>query len=459
MDNMTNIQRLILKKICNDESFARKTLPFIKPDYFEGHERISYDLILDFITKYNALPSKSTLQVEFINSARNTENNQEVLDIINDCIVDEKVDDQWMLEHTEKWCKERAIFLGIMKSISIMDGKEKELTTGSIPDILQKALQVNFDRTVGHDYIEDYSNRFDFYHKVEEKIPFDIPMLNTITNGGITNKTLNIILAGTGVGKSLAMCHFASAALDQGKNVLYITLEMAEERIAERIDANLMDVEIDQLNALSKEQFKNSVEKIKSKTRGRLIIKEYPTASAHTGHFRSLLQELELKKDFKPDVIYIDYLNICASSRIKGLGGSVNTYHMVKAIAEEVRGLAAEFNVPVWSATQVTRGGYNSSDVELTDTSESFGLPATADLMLAMISTEQLEGMNQVMFKQLKNRYNDPTKNKRFVVGIDRPKMRLYELDESAQDDIIPDIHEYTIGESTSNQDFSSFTV
>ena len=455
---MTNISRLILKKLCIDEQFARKTLPFIKPDYFEGHERIAYDLILDFITKYNSLPSKSTLQVEFVNSARNTENNQEVIDIINDCIVDENIDEKWLLEHTEKWCKDRAIFLGIMKSIGIIDGKEKELTHGAIPDILTKALSVSFDRNVGHDYTEDIERRFNFYHKVENKIPFDLEKLNTVTNGGVTNKTLNFILAGTGVGKSLAMCHFASASLEEGKNVLYITLEMAEERIAERIDANLMDVPIDQLNALSKKQFTDHVGKIKSKTRGRLIIKEYPTASAHTGHFRSLLNELQLKKDFKPDVIYVDYLNICASARIKGLGGSVNTYHMVKAIAEEVRGLAIEFDVPIWSATQVTRGGFNSSDVELTDTSESFGLPATADLMLAMISTEQLEGMNQVMFKQLKNRYNDPTKNKRFVVGIDRSKMRLYDLDESAQDDIIPDIHEYTIGEST-KQDFSSFTV
>ena len=457
---MQNVPRLILKKICNDEQFARKALPFVKSSYFEGSERIAYDLILEFITKYNSLPSKSALQVEFVNSAKNTENNQDVLDIISDAIVDEKIDDKWMLEKTEAWCKERALFLGVMKSIQIMDGKEQELDTGAIPDILTKALQVSFDRNVGHDYIEDVDGRFDFYHRVEEKMPFDIDMLNTITNGGITNKTLNIILAGTGVGKSLAMCHFAAAALDQGKNVLYVTLEMAEERIAERIDANLMDTPIDQLNALSKNQFTEKIDKIKAKTRGRLIIKEYPTASAHVGHFRALLNELELKKDFKPDVVFVDYLNICASSRIKGLGGNAGTYHMVKAIAEEIRGLAGEFNVPIWSATQVTRGGFNSSDVELTDTSESFGLPATADLMLAMISTEQLEGMNQVMFKQLKNRYNDPTKNKRFVVGIDRPKMRLYELDENAQEDIMPDVHEYTIGESSNNnQDFSSFTV
>ena len=457
---MQNVPRLILKKICNDEQFARKALPFVKSSYFEGSERIAYDLILEFITKYNSLPSKSALQVEFVDSAKNTENNQDVLDIISDAIVDENIDDKWMLEKTEAWCKERALFLGVMKSIQIMDGKEQELDTGAIPDILTKALQVSFDRNVGHDYIEDVDGRFDFYHRVEEKMPFDIDMLNTITNGGITNKTLNIILAGTGVGKSLAMCHFAAAALDQGKNVLYITLEMAEERIAERIDANLMDTPIDQLNALSKNQFTEKIDKIKAKTRGRLIIKEYPTASAHVGHFRALLNELELKKDFKPDVVFVDYLNICASSRIKGLGGNAGTYHMVKAIAEEIRGLAGEFNVPIWSATQVTRGGFNSSDVELTDTSESFGLPATADLMLAMISTEQLEGMNQVMFKQLKNRYNDPTKNKRFVVGIDRPKMRLYELDENAQEDIMPDVHEYTIGESSNNnQDFSSFTV
>ena len=455
---MTNIQRLILKKICNDEHFARKALPFIKPDYFEGNEKIAYGLVLDFITKFNALPSKSSLQIEFVNSAKNVEANQEVVNVINDMIIDEKVDDKWLIENTEKWCKDRAILLGIMKSIGIIDGKEKELDKGAIPDILTKALSVSFDRNVGHDYIEDSTNRFDFYHRIEDKMKFDLSMFNLVTNGGITNKTLNIILAGTGVGKSLAMCHFAAAALNQGKNVLYITLEMAEERIAERIDANLMDVDIKDLNTLSKTQFDSKIKNIKGKTQGRLVVKEYPTAAAHSGHFRALLNELELKKDFKPDVVYIDYLNICGSSRIKGLGGSVNTYHMVKAIAEEVRGLAIEFNIPIWSATQVTRGGFNSSDVELTDTSESFGLPATADLMLAMISTEQLEGMNQVMFKQLKNRYNDPTKNKRFVVGIDRSRMRLFDLEETAQDDIIPDIHEYTIGEST-KQDFSTWTV
>ena len=455
---MNKISRLILKKVCNDEHFARKALPFIKPDYFEGEERIAYDLVLEFITKFNALPSKSSLQIEFVNSAKNVEANQEVVNIINDMIIDEKVDDKWLIENTEKWCKDRAIFLGIMKSIGIIDGKEKELDKGAIPDILTKALSVSFDRNVGHDYIEDSTNRFDFYHRIEDKMKFDLSMFNLVTNGGITNKTLNIILAGTGVGKSLAMCHFAAAALNQGKNVLYITLEMAEERIAERIDANLMDVDIKDLNTLSKTQFDSKIKNIKGKTQGRLVVKEYTTAAAHSGHFRALLNELELKKDFKPDVVYIDYLNICGSSRIKGLGGSVNTYHMVKAIAEEVRGLAIEFNIPIWSATQVTRGGFNSSDVELTDTSESFGLPATADLMLAMISTEQLEGMNQVMFKQLKNRYNDPTKNKRFVVGIDRSRMRLFDLEETAQDDIIPDIHEYTIVEST-KQDFSTWTV
>ena len=450
---MQNVPRLILKKICNDEQFARKALPFVKSSYFEGSERIAYDLILEFITKYNSLPSKSALQVEFVDSAKNTENNQDVLDIISDAIVDEKIDDKWMLEKTEAWCKERALFLGVMKSIQIMDGKEQELDTGAIPDILTKALQVSFDRNVGHDYIEDVDGRFDFYHRVEEKMPFDIDMLNTITNGGITNKTLNIILAGTGVGKSLAMCHFASAALSDGKNVLYITLEMAEEKIAERIDANLFDINIAEIESMPKDIFDSKVNTIKKKTQGKLIVKEYPTATAHAGHFRALLDELKLKRAFTPDIIFIDYLNIAASSRMKGLGGSINTYSYVKAIAEELRGLAVEFNVPVWSATQVTRTGFGNTDVEITDTSESFGLPATADLMLALISTEKLEAMNQVMVKQLKNRYNDPTTNKRFVVGIDRAKMRLYEVEDSAQ------TLQNEPSASINNNDYSTFKL
>ena len=432
---MTNISRLILKKLCIDEQFARKTLPFIKPDYFEGHERIAYDLILDFITKYNSLPSKSTLQVEFVNSAKNTENNQEVIDIINDCIVDEKIDEKWLLEHTEKWCKDRAIFLGIMKSIGIIDGKEKELTHGAIPDILTKALSVSFDRNVGHDYTEDIERRFNFYHKVENKIPFDLEKLNTVTNGGVTNKTLNIILAGTGVGKSLVMCHFAASTLLQGKNVLYITCEMAEEKIAERIDANLLNVPIQKLADLPHPIFEKKIKTLAKKTQGKLIIKEYPTASAHVGHFKSLINDLALKRSIRPDIIFVDYLNICASQRYKG--SIVNSYTYVKAIAEELRGLAVECNVPIVSATQTTRSGFGSTDIDLTDTSESFGLPATADLMFALISTEELEGMNQIMVKQLKNRYNDPTMNKRFCVGIDRAKMRLYDVEESAQDDLV----------------------
>ena len=320
-----------------------------------------------------------------------------------------------------------------MESIEILDGNKPDKSEGSIPEILSKALAVSFDTNIGHDYIDNASERFDFYKKKEDKIPFDISMLNTITKGGISRKTLNIILAGTGVGKSLAMCHFAAAALSDSKNVLYITLEMAEEKIAERIDANLFDIDIADIENMPKDLFESKVNVIKKKTQGKLIVKEYPTATAHAGHFRALLDELKLKRAFTPDIIFIDYLNIAASSRMKGLGGSINTYSYVKAIAEELRGLAVEFNIPVWSATQVTRTGFGNTDVEITDTSESFGLPATADLMLALISTEKLESMNQLMVKQLKNRYNDPTTNKRFVVGIDRAKMRLYEVEDSAQ--------------------------
>ena len=342
-----------------------------------------------------------------------------------------------------------------MESISIVDGNTDK-AEGAIPDILTKALSVTFDTNVGHDYFENVEERYDFYHLKEDKIPFNIELLNTITKGGVPRKSLNIILAGTGVGKSLAMCHFAADALAQGKNVLYITLEMAEEKIAERIDANLFDVDISTLTDLSKDAFINKAHIVNQKTHGKLIIKEYPTAVAHVGHFRSLLNELKMKKKFTPDVIYIDYLNICSSSRIKGLGGSINTYSMIKAIAEEIRGLAVEYNVPIWSATQVTRTGFGNSDVEITDTSESFGLPATADLMIALISTEQLEGMNQIMVKQLKNRYNDPTENKRFCVGIDRSKMRLYDVEDSAQ---TLSSDETTTPAASTNNDFSAFKI
>lgn len=453
---MSNIQKLILKELTHDEQFCRKALPHLKAEYFENEYSPVYRLILAFLSKYNKLPTSSSLEVEFEKSDFiNKANRNDIHNLILDLKNHEEVNREWLLNSTEEWCKQRAVYLAIIKSISIIDGKENTLTEGAIPGILSKALQVSFDTNVGHDYFENSEKRFDFYHIREDKLPFDLSLFNTITKGGVSNKTLNIILAGTGVGKSLAMCHFASANLAAGYNVLYITLEMAEERIAERIDANLFDVPIDQLETLPKQLFDTKVNKLKSKTQGKLIIKEYPTATAHVGHFRALLEELRLKKDFKPDVIYIDYLNICGSSRVKGLGGSVNTYSLIKAIAEEIRGLAVEFDVPIWSATQVTRSGFANTDVELTDTSESFGLPATADLMVALISTEQLESMNQVMVKQLKNRYNDPTQNKRFVVGIDRSKMRLYDVEDSAQTLSSDEITTH----KTTSKDFSGFKI
>jgi archaellum biogenesis ATPase FlaH len=405
------------------------------------------------------LPNSAALEIEFQNSDHVTRNDaNEILTLIRELDKEEKVDDQWLIDSTEKWCKDRAVYLAIMESIEIIDGKKKDKAEGAIPEILSDALGVSFDSNVGHDYIENSDERFDFYHKKEDKMPFDLEMLNTITKGGVGRKTLNIILAGTGVGKSLAMCHFAAAAMSEGKSVLYITLEMAEEKIAERIDANLFDIDIGDIENLPKDLFDSKMKKIQSKTQGKLIVKEYPTAVAHAGHFRALLDELRLKKDFKPDVIFIDYLNIAASSRMKGLGGAINSYSFVKAIAEELRGLAVEFNVPIWSATQVTRTGFGNSDVEITDTSESFGLPATCDLMLALISTEQLEGMNQLMVKQLKNRYNDPTSNKRFVVGIDRAKMRLYDVEDSAQS-LSNDGSSDSTSNPQSNSDFSTFKI
>ena len=451
-----NIQTIILKTLVQNEDYCRKALPHLKPEYFEAEHKPVYDLFLQFIGKFNKLPTSSVLDIELQSSQyANRPNTNDIVKLIHELDNKVEVDMSWLLNTTEKWCKDRAVYLAIMESIGIIDGKNKQLSEGAIPEILTKALAVSFDANVGHDYIENADDRFSFYNEKEERIPFDLDKLNEITKGGVTNKTLNIILAGTGVGKSLAMCHLASAALAQGRNVLYITLEMAEERIAERIDANLMDVPIDQIESLPKDLFDTKVGKIKAKTNGKLIVKEYPTSTAHVGHFRALLNELKLKKNFEPDMIFIDYINICASSRIKGLGGSVNTYSLVKAIAEELRGLAGEFSVPVWSATQVTRTGFANTDVELTDTAESFGLPATADLMFALISTEQLEGMNQIMVKQLKNRYNDLTKNKRFVLGIDRPKMRLYDVEDSAQ----TLTNEPTSNQSSQTTDFSGFTV
>lgn len=432
-----NLEEVILSNLIYNENFCRKALPHIKSEYFQGSDKSVYELIISFIEKYNKLPDSKVLSIEFQKSemAGNQDAN-EVHSLITN-LEDEKTDSDWLLDTTEKWCKDRALHLAVMECITIIDGKHQEKAEGAMPDILDKALSVTFNTEVGHDYIDQSDARFDFYHLDEKKMPFDLEMMNKITNGGVPNKTLNCILAGTGVGKSLAMCHFASSALAQGKNVLYITLEMAEKRIAERIDANLMDVRIDQLKNLTKEKFDGKIESISKKTQGKLIVKEYPTASAHTGHFRALLTELKMKKKFMPDVIYIDYLNICASSRIKGLSGGVNTYSLIKSIAEELRGLAVEFDVPIWSATQVTRSGYDNSDIELTDTSESFGLPATCDLMIALISNEQLENMNQVMVKQLKNRYNDITSLKRFTLGIDRSKMRLYDIDDPT-DGLVP---------------------
>ena len=412
----------------------RKVLPFIKPDYFEGVYRILFKEAGKFVGKYNKLPTAESFKIELDQADRLTgEQDTMAVDILPNLFSQEKIDNQWLLDTTEKWCQDRAIYNAVMESITIIDGKHESLTKGALPDLLSKALGVAFDTNVGHDYIENQEERYEFYHKEEDRIPFDLEYFNNITKGGVPSKTLNIALAGTGVGKSLFMCHVAASSLVEGRNVLYITMEMAEERIAERIDANLLNVPIDQLHNLSREMFRTKVEDLARKTTGKLIVKEYPTGSAHSGHFRALLNELKLKKEFVPDIIFIDYLNICASSRMKAMGGSINSYTYIKAIAEELRGLAVEFDVPIFSATQTTRSGYGNSDVGLEDTSESFGLPATADLMFALISTEELEKQGQMMVKQLKNRYNDPTTHKRFVIGVDRSKMRLFDVDENEQ--------------------------
>ena len=434
---MERIETTILRSLAFNEEYSRKVIPFIRTEYFTDHtERVVFEEICKFIFKYNKLPNKEILRVEVDNLTNLNENSyKEVTDYISK-LDDSTLDFQWLVDTTEKWCRDKAIYLALVESISIVDGKDSKKTKDAIPSILSDALAVSFDSNVGHDYLNDYEERFEFYHQREEKIPFDLDFFNKITKGGLPNKTLNIALAGTGVGKSLFMCHVASSVLLQGKNVLYITMEMSEEKIAERIDANLLNVNIQEIQNIPRSMFETKVTNIAKKTQGTLIIKEYPTASAHCGHFKSLLNELALKKSFRPDIIFIDYLNICASSRYKG-NLSVNSYSYIKAIAEELRGLAVEFNLPIVSATQTTRSGYGNSDVELTDTSESFGLPATADLMFALISTEELEGLGQIMVKQLKNRYNDPTMNKRFVVGIDRAKMRLYDCEQSAQDDIL----------------------
>lgn len=430
-------EHLILRNLLNDEDFARRTLPYVKAEYFQDvNERIIYEELDKFINKYNALPSREALTIE-IDKRTNINDKQfeEIGHYIGSLDNNEQDDKTWLIETTEKFCQEKAIYNAIMDSIQIIEGDGKR-DKGAIPELLSTALAVSFDPNVGHDFLDNSDARFDFYHRVEERIPFDLEYLNKITKGGVPKKSLNIILAGTGVGKSLAMCHMASANLLDGKNVLYITMEMAEEKIAERIDANLLNVRLDELAEIPKQSYDKKIDRVRNKTSGKLIVKEYPTAAANVGHFRHLINELRLKKSFKPDIIYIDYLNICASSRMK-VGGSINTYTYIKSIAEELRGLAVEQNVPIWSATQTTRSGYSNSDVGLEDTSESFGLPATADFMVAIISTEELQQLNQVLVKQLKNRYGDPNMNKRFVLGIDRAKMRLYDAEESAQNDLI----------------------
>ena len=434
---MDKVEFLILRNFLHNEQYTRKVIPFVKPDYFEEtNQKIVFQEILNFIQKYNQLATKEVLSIEVEKRTDiNEDSFKQILNLI-ECLDDVPTEFDWLVDTTEKWCRDRAIYLALMESIHIADGKDEKKNRDSIPSILSDALGVSFDTAIGHDYLLDYEKRYETYHRKEEKIEFDLEFFNKITKGGLPNKTLNIALAGTGVGKSLFMCHVAASVLLQGRNVLYITLEMAEERIAERIDANLLNIPIQQLNELPKSMFESKVNSLAKKTQGTLIIKEYPTASAHAGHFKSLLSELALKKSFRPHIIFIDYLNICASSRHKA-NGAANSYSYIKSIAEELRGLAVEFNVPIVSATQTTRGGYGNSDVELTDTSESFGLPATADLMFALISTEELEGLGQILVKQLKNRYNDPTMNKRFVVGIDRAKMRLYDVEQNAQQDIL----------------------
>jgi replicative DNA helicase len=436
---MNRLEHSILKNLIYNETFARKVLPFLRTDYFSDNtEKVVYREVDEFINKYNTLPTHEALIINFSESKKLTEqevrNSIELIQNINQH-KDEPTEMKWLVEQTEKFCQDKAIYNAIMESVSILDDKGDKKAKGEIPKILSDALGVSFDPNVGHDYIDDFSNRYDLYHKVESRVKFDLDIFNKITKGGLPIKTLNVALAGTGVGKSLFMCHVAASCLSNAQNVLYITMEMAEEKIAERIDANLLNVTMDELHVMSKEDYVRKFGVLKNKTQGKLIIKEYPTAAANALHFRALLQELLLKKSFKPDIIFIDYLNICSSSRIKP-GGSVNSYTYIKSIAEELRGLAVEAGLPIVTATQTTRSGFTNTDVDLTDTSESFGLPATADFMFALISTEELQQLNQIMVKQLKNRYSDPSVFKRFIVGIDRSKMRLYDTEQSSQTDI-----------------------
>lgn len=434
------IEPLILGSLVHNEDYTRKVLPFLKEEYFDTFEnKTIFSVIDDYIKTYNDIPTKDAMKIS-LDEKRNLNQDQfvKVTNIIDELSYDDKNTEEWLLDKTEKFCQDKALYNAIRTSILILDDKEKGLDKGSIPKVLQDALGVSFDNSIGHDFLENVDERYEFYHRKEDRVEFDIDLLNTITKGGLPRKSLNIILAGTGVGKSLAMCHFAATNLMHGKNVLYITMEMAEERIAERIDANLLDATIDDINLMPKDVYEKRIARVKGKTTGKLIIKEYPTASAGSAHFRHLLNELKMKKNFAPDIIYIDYLNICMSSRLKG-GQNINSYTYVKAIAEELRGLAVESNVPLVSATQTTRSGFTNSDIGLEDTSESFGLPATADFMFALISTDDLEGLNQILVKQLKNRWADPNTHKRFVIGIDRAKMRFYNVEGSAQSDLVDD--------------------
>jgi replicative DNA helicase len=434
------IESAILAGLISNDEYARKVLPFLKPDYFDHmSEKAVYNSISEYVEKYNGLPTKEAVRIAMSEKDNlNEEQYRLVNTIIDGMQYDEKTDVDWLVDKTEKFCQDKAIYNAVRESILVLDGKHNELDKGSIPELLSKALGVSFDGSIGHDFVEDSEQRYEFYHTKEEKVPFDLELFNTITKGGLSRKSLSIALAGTGVGKTLFMTHCAAANMMQGLKVLYITMEMAEERIAERIDANLLDLTIDDLREVPKEVYDKRISRMKAKTTGKLIVKEYPTASAGSAHFRHLLNELRLKKNFKPDVIYIDYLNICTSSRMKH-GANVNSYTMIKSIAEELRGLAVEFNVPIMSATQTTRTGYSSSDLNLEDTSESFGLPATADFMFGLISTEELEGLGQLLIKQLKNRWGDTNHLKRFVIGIDRSKMRLFDAEQNAQEDLMDD--------------------
>lgn len=443
---MVNLEQTILRNLLTNDSYTRKVLPYINPAYFEGPYQLIFKESAKYVAKYNRLPTFETLKIEVDQSDYNDEAYRQILEVLPTVFEETEVNEEWLIDTTEKWCQDRALFNAVMESISIIEGKHATLSKTALPDILSNALAVSFDANIGHDYLEGWLARYDYYNEDKVRIPFDLEFLNRITGGGTTLKTLNIILAGTGVGKSLAMCHMAAAGLLQGYNVLYITMEMAEERIAERIDANLMDIPIDRLQSMSKDMFSDRVARIAKSTVGKLIIKEYPTGAANASHFRALINELRLKKNFTPNIIFIDYLNICSSSRMKGLGGSINSYNYIKTIAEELRGLAVEFNVPIWSATQTNRTGYTSSDPGLEDTAESFGLPATADFMIAITTSEELEKLGQIAVRQLKNRYADPNIHRRFVLGVDRSKMKLFDVHDDEQT-LVDDTPVYDKGE------------